>query len=132
MSIEDSQPLSDSVIVSKPSHAPPTTSEAEQPTTVIVPHPSPQKGVRGSFLAQNRSPKLSVTKTPPRSPSAQAMDEILARSHARQQSRAGQSGEGSAAKSPAPSARRRLSLNSDRVCSLELVQLQCTCMYTWL
>ena len=75
--------------------------------SVIVPHPSPKKGVRGSFL--DRPPKPIVSSTPPRSPAAQDMDDILTRSHGGQ--RSGRVGD----MSPALSARRKLSLNSDMV-----------------
>ena len=111
--MEDGLPSSNSIPI--------TSAEVALKSTVIVPHPSPKKGMKGSFLPQNRSPKLSVPNTPPKSPAVQAMDEILARSHARQQQQAGQSSDNSVTKSPALSARRRLSLSSDKV------YLHCTC-----
>ena len=113
-----SLPISDSVIVSNPPQSVTSTSDGSCVSTVVVPHPSPQKRVQGSFLGQKRSPKPNLPNTPPRSPAAQAMDEILARSHARQE---GQASGNSTAKSPALSARRRLSLNTAKV----NVQLQC-------
>ena len=52
---------------------------------VVLPNPSPQKGVRGSFLNRLQSPrKPPPPSTPEKSPAAKSMDEILARSRARQ------------------------------------------------
>ncbi|CAI7994295.1 Telomere-associated protein RIF1 [Geodia barretti] len=106
--VEDSLPHTDSS-----RHLPSQSAPADEPSPhnsgVILPHPSPQRGVRGSFLGQKRSPRPGVPTTPPRSPAAQDMEEILARSR-------GHGGRGGAgvAKSPVLSARRRLSLNSDK------------------
>ena len=116
--MEDSLPVSSAVSVSQ-SHA--ITTEVSTASTVIVSHPSPKKGVRGSFLNVNRSPikPAAAPPTPPKSPSVQAMDDILARSHSRQQQAGGQAGGQGAGNSggisPALSARRRLSLNRDMV-----------------
>ena len=114
--MEDSLPVSSAVSVSQ-SHA--ITTEVSTASTVIVSHPSPKKGVWGSFLNVNRSPIKPAAAPPPKSPSVQAMDDILARSHSRQQQAGGQAGGQGAGNSggisPALSARRRLSLNRDMV-----------------
>ena len=95
------------IVTGGPISQPLMVSEVGHASTVVLPHTSPKKGVKGSFLAHNRSPKPTVPNTPPRSPAAQAMDEILARSRSRKHPE-GQD-------SPALSARRRLSLTSDEV-----------------
>jgi hypothetical protein len=107
-SVEDSLPHTDSSR-HLPSQSAPADELSPHNTGVILPHPSPQRGVCGSFLGQKCSPRPGVPTTPPRSPAAQDMEEILARSR-------GHGGRGGAgvAKSPVLSARRRLSLNSDK------------------
>ena len=114
--VEDSLSLPDSAVSRQPLPSSSTSSSSDDPnpcnTGVVLPHPSPQKGVRGSFLGQKRSPRPGgVPTTPPRSPAAQDMEEILARSRGR----GGRGGTAAVGKSPALSARRRLSLNSDKV-----------------
>ena len=91
---------------------PPTDEAVSRNSGVVIPHSSPQRGVGGSFLGPNRSPRPGgVLTTPPRSPAAQDMEEILARSRGQ-----GGRGEGSAGvASLTLSARRKLSLNSDKV-----------------
>ena len=107
----DSLSTSDSVVAP---HPPPPDDHSK--TGVVLPHPSPQRSTRGSFLGQKLSPRPSGSATPPRSPAAQDMEEILARSR-------GHSGRGLGGKCISLSARRRLSLNSDQVCCVCL----CVC-----
>jgi len=57
----------------------------EEEKTVVLPNPSPQKGVRGSFLNRMQSPR----KPPPqpnteKSPAAKSMDKILEHSRVKQ------------------------------------------------
>ena len=90
-----------------------TPNDSSKAASIVLPHPSPQRNVRGSFLGPKRSPLGGGVATPPRSPAVQDMEEILARS--RGQTVVG-GGASSVGKSPSLSARRRLSLGSDQVC----------------
>lgn len=57
---------------------------AEDDTTVVLPNPSPRKGVMGSFLNRVQSPKRTPVTTPVKlSPAATSMDDILERSRDR-------------------------------------------------
>ena len=116
-SVEDSMPA-----LSVPFPEPQAPPQASEPA-VVLPHPSPMKGVKGSFLSH--SPKRSVPSTPPKSPAAQALDDILARSHSRQ---AGQTPGSLTGKSPALLSRRRLSLTDDNKVLLYSAHVYYTCI----
>ncbi len=96
-----------------------TQGPSEDPTTVVLPNPSPRKGVCGSFLHRGQSPRRAHVSAPERSPAAKSMDDVLARSRAKQQEALEGGGvspsKGREGKSPGLSVRRKLSLNKDAV-----------------
>ena len=110
LSIEDSMPTTS---VSQFSEL---QSQVEE-RTVVLPNPSPQKGVRGSFLNRLQSPrKPPLPSTPEKSPAAKSMDEILARSRARQVEQRATNNGGSpqrGVKKAAFPVRRKLSLSEE-------------------
>ena len=113
LSIEDSMPTTS---VSQFSESESRVHVEER--TVVLPNPSPQKGVRGSFLNRLQSPrKPPLPSTPEKSPAAKSMDEILARSRARQAERATNVGNGGSpqrgVKKAAFPVRRKLSLSEE-------------------
>ena len=97
---------------------------------IVLPNPSPRKGVRGSFLNRMQSPLKPVpVATPEKSPAAKSLDDVLARSRAKQSAQGvstgdspGRGGKKSPApgkggrKSPAISVRRKLTLDQEEVC----------------
>lgn len=73
------------------SQVPSSETQTQSDASVVLPHPSPRKGIKGSFLC--RSPmKPPVSPSPEKSPAAKSLDEIIARSKVKQMTQGGVAG----------------------------------------
>ena len=121
LSVEDSLPtLGESVAAVQADTA--ESSElaetpAEDDANIVLPNPSPRKGVMGSFLNRVQSPKRTPMSTPvKRSPAAKSIDDILERSRERREKT------GLDESAPLPrSARRKLPLGDEVMSGEEFV-----------